>query len=432
MQDSANWFEQAAFGVSIQQNVLKVEGRVLPAPPVQYADMKFRPDFGSWNLKENRKFRTGAGITAWTYREIQLPNQGPLNSQVKGFVAKLERSYQSTISSHHNAHAPLILNCTCPAKQFADLDGIFNQCRTNHLNTLLLILPNHSHTLFASIKYLADVRYGIKTICIEASTMQKHIGKSWYAATIAQKLNTQGGGVNQCLPEKELEGLVPKSTMIVGIDVTNPFPKGQANASISIIGVVASNKSDCTQWPASVRRQENPEKISLDLKEMLIERLQCWKKTNKGVLPDQILIYSNGVTEDHPLIAKETKAVGDAIAEQYSKTPLPKTTIMIVNKSHHTRFYPADRKAADGQSGNPKVGTVVDQVITSQVPWDFYLQSHPGTPKNGTVRPAHYVVIKDDIELGADGVQKLVSFVIPMHLYHPFHYIRGVGIFFNS
>lgn len=411
--------------------MLKVEGRVLPAPPVQYEAVKFRPDFGSWNLKENRKFRTGAGITSWTYREIQLPNQHPLNSQVKDFVENLERSYRSTISAHRNAPAPLILNCTCPAKQFADLDEFLIQCPEKNLNTLLLILPNHSHTLFASIKYLADVKYGIKTICLEASTMQKHIEKSWYAATIAQKLNTQGGGVNQCLPASSLEGLVSKSTMIVGIDVTNPFSKGPADAVTSIIGVVASNNSDCTKWPASVRRQENPEKMTLDLKEMMIERFQCWKKANRGMLPNQILIYSNGVTADHPLIAKETKAIEDAISELYPGTHLPKTTIMTVSKSHHTRFYPADKEAADGQSGNPKVGTVVDQVITSQVPWDFYLQSHPGTPKNGTVRPAHYVVVKDDIGLGADGVQILVSFVIPMHLYHCFRYIRSLGIHFR-
>ena len=394
-----------------------MEGRVLPAPPVQYKAREFRPDFGSWNLKEDRKFRTGAGITAWTYREIQLPNQHPLNSQVKGFVEKLERSYQSTISAHRKAPAPLTLNCTCPAKQFADLEKFLIQCREKNLNTLLLVLPSHSHTLFASIKYLADVKYGINTICLEASTLQKHIEKSWYAATIAQKLNTQGGGINQCLPDSELKGLVSKSTMIVGIDVTNPFPKGKPDAvTTSIIGVVASNKPDCTQWPASVRRQENPEKMTLDLKEVLIERFQCWKKANKRTLPSQIIIYSNGVTADNPLIAKETKAIEDAIADLYSRKSLPKTTIMLVSKSHHTRFYPANEEAADGQSGNPKVGTVVDQVITSQVPWDFYLQSHPGTPKNGTVRPAHYVVVKDDIELGADGVQKLVSFVTPMHL----------------
>ena len=384
----------------------------MPAPPVQYAATEFRPDFGSWNLKKDRKFRTGAGITAWTYREIQVPNKRPLNSQVKGFVEKLERSYRSTISAHQKAHSPLILNCTCPEKQFADLDKLFNSCRKEHLNALLLVLPNYSHTLFASIKYLADVRYGMKTICLEASTMQKHVEKSWYAATVAQKLNTQGGGVNQCLPETELEGLVSKSTMIVGIDVTNPFSKSQADAATtSIIGVVASNKSDCTQWPASVRRQENPEKMILDLKEMLLERLQCWKKA-KGVLPNRIIIYSNGMTADHPLLAKETKAIADAISELYSVTPLPKTTIMTISKSHHTCFYPADKKDADGQSGNPKAGTVVDQVITSQVPWDFYLQSHPGTPKNGTVRPAHYVVVRDDIGLGADGVQILVSFVM--------------------
>lgn len=197
--------------------------------------------------------------------------------------------------------------------------------------------------------------------------------------------------------------------MVVGIDVTNPFPKGQAHAATSIIGVVASKNVDCTQWPASVRRQDQPDKTIVDLKEMVAERLDCWRDTN-GSLPANILIYRNGVTENATAVAlNEIRAIEEAIAHVYDGRTLPKVTAMTISRSHHLRFYPADEYAADGQSGNPRVGTVVDRVVTSDVPWDFYLQSHPGTPKSGTVCPAHYVVIKNDMELGADDVQILVS-----------------------
>ena len=376
---------------------------------MQYGRVEFRPDFGSWNLKENRKFKTGAGITGWTYSEIQYPNQHPLNSQVKKFVEKLVKRYKSTVCAHQIDTPPLILNCTCPEKQFADLDNFFNKCRGRNLKTLLLILPDKRQTLFASIKYLSDVKYGVQTICIQASKMQMHIEESWYTATIAQKLNTKGGGINQCLPREVLQQFLLRPTMIVGIDVTNPFPKGQDNAATSIIGVVASKDINCAQWPASVRRQDNPANIALDLKEMIVDRLKCWETANKS-LPGGMLIYRNSVTESHTtVVAHEMKAIENAIEDIYSGFRFPKVTIMTISKSHHTRFYPADTAAADGQSGNPKVGTVVDRVLTGQVPWDFYLQSHPGTPKSGTVCPAHYVVVKDDMKLGADGVQQLVS-----------------------
>ena len=405
----ANGLEQKSFGISTQANVLRLTGRVLPAPQIQYQTMEFTPDFGSWNLKEERKFKTGAWITEWAYTEIRFPNQGPPTSEVEQFIDTLEGSYQSTICARQYGFSTIDLNCTCPEKQFADLDMYFHHYRGNSIKTLLLFLPDNHQTLFSFIKYLGDVKYGIQTICIEISTLQKNIKKSWYAATIAQKLNTKGGGVNQSLPTNELNPLLSSSTMVVGIDVTNPFPKGQALAATSIIGVVASKNGDCTQWPASVRRQDQPAKIVVDLKEMIIERLECWKETN-GSLPSDILIYRNGVTDKATaIVLNEIKAIEEAIALVYSGHTLPKITAMTVSRSRRLRFYPDDDKAADGQSGNPKVGTVVDRVVTSNVPWDFYLQSHPGTPKSGTVRPAHYVVVKNDVGLSADVVQQLVS-----------------------
>ncbi|KAF6222020.1 hypothetical protein HO133_001988 [Letharia lupina] len=131
--------------------------------------------------------------------EIKFTNQYTNSSQVKGFVEKLEISSKSTICTHRTDPPPLFLNSTCPEKQFIDLDRFFSQCREKQLKTLLLVLPDDRQTLFACIKYLADVRCGIQTICLEAPILQR-IGRSWYAANIAPKLNTKGGGIDQCLP----------------------------------------------------------------------------------------------------------------------------------------------------------------------------------------------------------------------------------------
>lgn len=401
--------------------MLTLKGRVLPAPSVRYDGAPFKPDFGSWNLKENRKFTTGAGIKKCIYLQIQNAGKDTIINGLGGFVKGLQQSYASTICELVESRQALTLDGTSPENVFATLDKSLKVSSGKDIEMLLIILPDKRQTLFACIKYLADVKYGIQTIYIEACNLQKHNKQSWYAATIAQKLNTKGGGVNQCLSKDELKEILSSPTMIVGIDMTNPFPKGQANAATSIIGVVASKNMDCAQWPASVRRQDNPDKKSLDLKEMMMERLKCWKKAN-GALPASILVYRNSVTESHTnAVAKEIKAIEDAIESIYSGARFfPKVTIMTISKSHHTRFYPSDDKAADGQSGNPKVGTVVDREITSDMSWDFYLQSHPGTPKSGTVCPAHYVVIKDDMKLGADGVQQLVR--DPIHVHHCIRY----------
>ena len=377
---------------------------MLSAPPVQYKGATFKPDFGSWNLKEGRRFNAGAGIKQWTYLQIQNSGKDTLpGHSLEDFLTELQRSYSSTIGRPAKPPQPLNVDGVSPETMLATVNKVAALLSKTGIKMLLVILPDKRQTLFACIKYIADVKYGIQTICIEASKMQKHTNKSWYAACIAQKLNTKGGGTNHSLPIDELKTLLPKPTMIVGIDVTTPFPKGQANAATSIIGVVASKTLDLAQWPASVRRQDDPKKIHRDLKEMLTERLHSWKNTN-GALPASILIYRSSATETHTnATAQETKSIESAIADVYPKSHPPKLTLMTVSRSRHTRFYPAD-----SSSGNPNVGTVVDRVLTGPAPWDFYLQSHAGSPKSGTVCPTHYVVIRDDMGLGADGVQELV------------------------
>lgn len=83
-----------------------------------------------------------------------------------------------------------------------------------------------------------------------------------------------------------------------------------------------------------------------------------------------------------------------------TKSQDPKLTIIIVGKRHHTRFYPVRDKVMDTKpsgkgSGNLKPGTVVDRGVTEEGTWDFFLQSHHVL--QGTGRPAHYVVVLDEI-----------------------------------
>lgn len=68
----------------------------------------------------------------------------------------------------------------------------------------------------------------------------------------------------------------------------------------------------------------------------------------------------------------------------------------MVGKRHHTRFYPLKEKDMDiNKSGNLKAGTVVDRGVTEEGLWDFFLQSH--NVLQGTGRPAHYVVVLDEV-----------------------------------
>ena len=77
-------------------------------------------------------------------------------------------------------------------------------------------------TKFSRVKYWADVRVGIHSICV----LQENLGpnQQQYYANVALKFNLKAGGINQRLPE-QLGFLHNGDTMVVGIDVSHPAPK---------------------------------------------------------------------------------------------------------------------------------------------------------------------------------------------------------------
>lgn len=86
--------------------------------------------------------------------------------------------------------------------------------------------------------------------------------------------------------------------------------------------------------------------------------------------------------------------------------PRPKVSYIVVGKRHMTVLFPTKSAQAD-KNGNTKPGTIVDRGITMEDGWDFFLQSHSAI--QGTVRYAHYVVIKDGMGIGVNEMEKLAS-----------------------
>ena len=83
---------------------------------------------------------------------------------------------------------------------------------------------------------------------------------------------------------------------------------------------------------------------------------------------------------------------------------LPKITIVVAGKRHHTRFYVTrEADTEDKRNFNTPGGTVVDRGVTMERGHDFFLQAHHAL--QGHAKPTHYVVIKDEMGLGADDIQ---------------------------
>eukprot|EP00112_Aurelia_sp_Birch-Aquarium-sp1_P007218 Seg1786.3 transcript_id=Seg1786.3/GoldUCD/mRNA.D3Y31 product="Protein argonaute-2" protein_id=Seg1786.3/GoldUCD/D3Y31 len=83
----------------------------------------------------------------------------------------------------------------------------------------------------------------------------------------------------------------------------------------------------------------------------------------------------------------------------------PGISFIVVQKRHHTRFFPEQESDKVGKAGNVPPGTTVDTGICHPTEYDFYLCSHAGI--QGTSRPAHYHVLWDDNELTPDELHQL-------------------------
>lgn len=111
---------------------------------------------------------------------------------------------------------------------------------------------------------------------------------------------------------------------------------------------------------------------------MVIERLQYYQSRpqNSGTLPERVIMFRDGVSEGqfNLVLEHELPQIKSAFEKVYRKQPLPKLTICICGKRHHTRFYPTD-STNQTKNGNTKPGTIVDKGVGDVYRFDFFLQA---------------------------------------------------------
>ena len=396
------------YGISVAPKMITVPGRVLGHPQVRYKNNEAPFMFpASWNQQDrNRnpiKFSTSGSMGSWGAMMIamgQMPyafnNPAQLNDTVGDFR-------QALMALGINAPAPResqivrILGPDDPSLE----DALTS---SNQPSLLLVILPVKQAPLYNRVKHIADTKAGVHTICVVGSKLANPKGQDKYFANVALKFNLKLGGINHTIDSNKLGIISEDKTMVVGLDVTHPSP-GSAKTAPSIAGMVASVDKTLGQWPAIIRLQaEARQEMVSELKMMLKTRLNLWKTKGKHAeLPENILLYRDGVSEGQYdlVLNKELPLLREACAEAYpaasTKKGLPRMTVLVVGKRHHTRFFPTtiDKDRMDEKTGNCCNGTIVDRHVTEARNWDFFLQAHNAL--QGTARPAHYFIVLDEI-----------------------------------
>lgn len=420
---------QSLFDLSVTPRMITVPGRILQPPSIEYAKGKRAVVIkGGWNMA-SLEFSRGAHVRNWSYFMIQSSRGENLERQetLQGLVDKL-RNMIAKSGATIDVAKPSIGLCSladyqnprnCGGPQLEDYDRALNTWFAHYdkigVKMLFIVLFRKDAVLYARLKYLAEVRWGIHTICSDLkklSPRNKPQGDSYFA-NIALKFNLKTGGSNQQLAPNAMGILAAGKTMLVGIDVTHPSP-GSIHGAPSIAAVVASVNKECSQWPGSLRAQESRQEMVQDLAEMMIERLHSFRRYNNKVLPQSIVVYRDGVSEGQyeKVLAEEAPAIDSAVQRIYpANGAKPKVSIFVVGKRHHTRFFPTQANDTHrDRFMNPIAGTVVDRGVTSKKYWDMFLQAHHGL--QGTAKPAHYVVIKDENHFTADSFETLVRLLL--------------------
>lgn len=424
------------FGLSASTKMLTVHARIHVPPTVQYGKKKTAKIFnGSWNCAD-QAFIRGGKFTSWASCMLDLPGRPAvpydepeghtsraLTDSLKNELVKY--GLQMGVYKGPKKFTLNHLNMANRDKNNKILDDMFSLLDKAGIPLVFIVLPNDDKWLYARIKYYGDTRYGIHTICSIGSKLSNTKGQGMYFGNLALKFNLKGGGVNHEIANT-LANPLDAHTMLMGIDVTHPSP-GSAKGAPSIATAVASRDRELSQWPGSLRKQKGKQEMIDEgkaqfgdcvnesiLKEMVKERLEVWRKYNKGALPKKILLYRDGVSEGQYTLVlnQELPHFEAAFNDLYGKKAnWPKMAVIVVGKRHHTRFYATSEEDTDYNpqrqrgSMNTKPGTVVDRGITGTTYHEFYMQAHQGL--QGTARPGHYIVIKDDIGFNANSLEQV-------------------------
>ena len=191
--------------------------------------------------------------------------------------------------------------------------------------------------------------------------------------------------------------------MVIGIDVNHPSETERVSSSVS--AAVGSIDPMFSSYGASIRVQKKErDEIVKHIDVMLIELMEQFKKANRDY-PRNLIIFRDGISEGQfeKVLKTEMPMVQAGLNKLGLKVAI---TLIVVQKHHNTRF--ALTKANTGgrkPTFNVPSGTVVDNAIVEPLYKMFYLNSH--FSPLGTSKPAKYVILRDDLKLSADDLQRM-------------------------
>ncbi|KAL0086448.1 hypothetical protein J3Q64DRAFT_1740019 [Phycomyces blakesleeanus] len=401
LQYQANPYLQA-FSVKVKPEMAIIKARVLPPPTISYhpasQEPVFAPQGGVWSLR-GKKACTAASLTSWSI--VNFTHQMPI-TVIQRFVRELCQTF-SDIGMNVINRTPDIISADPQGNIERTLKEAWlkagNQAKAQP-QLIFCVMPHRGTPLYAEVKRVSDTVIGVPSQCLQS----KHVSeaKKQLCANVALKVNMKLGGQNVKLAPNQIPFIAQRPTIVFGADVSHPAPGDFSRPSIAAL--VASMDVNAVRYASSIRIQANRTEVIADLGNMVKDMLKVFYHTC-GQKPERILFYRDGISEGQfsESMNNEVNAI-KAACLALDPTYNPTLTFIIVQKRHHARFFPIDQRDTE-KSGNCLPGTVVDTDVVHPFEFDFYLQSHSGL--QGTSRPTHYHVLKDENNFTPDALAEL-------------------------
>ncbi|KAJ3206445.1 Eukaryotic translation initiation factor 2C [Clydaea vesicula] len=374
--------------VEINNNLKQVEARVLDTPSMTFGKSKPQKIFNNGSWKQSGFAKPGI-LVSWSValfggcfgrpggrdfgilEEFMNKLGGGLTSQGVE-VLWPDTTEEMTVLEVRGDIRQTLINAKNKA---AEVGNRFKNAKRSNGRTIDLVLcvlpPGKNAHIYNEIKKVAETDLGIMTQCLQQKKVAEQ--KGGYFQNLILKINAKLGGVNAYV--------VPSD---IPLNTGNRVPT-RANNGVSIAALVGSVDSGFAEYRSSVRVQAGRQEIVNDLHDMVIEIFEMFRERSKGVYPQKLIVYRDGVGEGQfsEVIYNELKSLKKAF--QTMKIKPPTVTFLSVNKRHHVRFFPANPKDGDKNG------------IVHPYEFDFFLNSHPGL--QGTSRPTHYHVFTKAVSI---------------------------------
>ncbi|EOA39562.1 hypothetical protein CARUB_v10008180mg [Capsella rubella] len=399
------------FGLKVDTNMTHVEARVLKAPTLKLAErgkaVREEPNLrqnNQWNLMKKGVTR-GSIVKHWAVLDFTAYER--YNKMPNDFVDNLiDRCWRLGMQME-----PPIVYKTSRMDTLSNgnaleelLQSVIAEASHKHSGarpTLVLCAMSGRVDGYKTLKWIAETKLGLVTQCFLTGSATK--GGDQYRANLALKMNAKVGGSNVELMDTTFSFFQKEDeVMFIGADVNHPAARDKMSPSIvAVVGTL--NWPAANRYAARVIAQPHRKEEIQGFGDACLELVKAHVKAT-GKRPNKIVIFRDGVSDAQFDMVLNVELLDVKLTFEKAGYN-PKITVIVAQKRHQTRFFPATSN--DGSDkGNVPSGTVLDTKVIHPYEYDFYLCSHHGGI--GTSKPTHYYTLWDELGFTSDQVQKLI------------------------